>query len=266
MLKKYKKLTALALTGVMAVSACTFSTSAAQSEAQPSSTEKSTSRSYTLHLSEGDIVEVTLNVQCDSIFGGVIANIYTEKDYLYASDELAQYVNKKDDEMDKIAELTDILFTNDTFKQGLYLASMMEEEDKLNVRGYNASPYDVYDCTEDTPFITATFKALSDCETTVIAEVSETSKTIIDENNVHHVLSAIDESSVSADITINGFGMGDVDNNGRVTVSDAIEVQKHIASITTLTGAQYTLADMNYDGRITVADAIEIQKDIAGIA
>lgn len=259
MFKTYKKLVAFALAGVMTASACTFSTSAAQSDAQPSSDERVTVNNLNLYLSKDDIVQVTLNIQCDSIAGAIIGNIFTEKEYLYINDDLAPYVNKDE------PTLKDHLVADDIFNQGLCAASIVENGDALETRLYTSSVYDVYDCREETPFITATFKALSDCETTVTTQLSGICKTIIDENGVHDIQFAMDESSISTDITINGFEMGDVNNDGRITVADAIEVQKHIANITTLTGAQYTLANINYDSRLTVADAIEIQKIIAGI-
>lgn len=75
----------------------------------------------------------------------------------------------------------------------------------------------------------------------------------------------MDEASASVDITINGYEMGDVTNDGYITVADAIAVQRHIANLETLSGANFTLADVNYDNNLSVADAIEIQRMIAGL-
>ena len=66
-------------------------------------------------------------------------------------------------------------------------------------------------------------------------------------------------------IALDNVMLGDVDNNGSVTIADAIMVQKHIVSILTLTGDQITVADVDKNGEISIADAIMIQKDIVGI-
>ncbi len=58
---------------------------------------------------------------------------------------------------------------------------------------------------------------------------------------------------------------GDIDNNGEVTVSDAIMVQKHIVNIITLSGDSLIAADVDNSDDISVADAILIQKLVVGI-
>lgn len=76
---------------------------------------------------------------------------------------------------------------------------------------------------------------------------------------------ATDNGFAFVDLSVPEYTLGDVNGDGRITVADAIEIQKHIASLVTLEGEQLAAADTNADGRITVADAIEIQKHIAGI-
>lgn len=58
---------------------------------------------------------------------------------------------------------------------------------------------------------------------------------------------------------------GDANNDGKITVTDAIMVKKHIAKITLLTGDQFIGGDYNRDGKINVADCVSIQKTIAKI-
>lgn len=77
---------------------------------------------------------------------------------------------------------------------------------------------------------------------------------------------AIENGFDFVDVSAPEYTIGDVNDDGRITIADAIEVQKHIASIVTLEGEQLAAADTDGDGRITVADAIGIQKHIAGIA
>lgn len=59
--------------------------------------------------------------------------------------------------------------------------------------------------------------------------------------------------------------MGDVNGDERITVADAIEVQRAVAAIITFNSDQMSIADVTADGQITVADAIEIQRYIAGL-
>ena len=59
--------------------------------------------------------------------------------------------------------------------------------------------------------------------------------------------------------------MGDVDGNGKITIADAVMIQKHIAHILTLSDEQCAVADVDENGKITVADAVMIQKYIANV-
>ena len=59
--------------------------------------------------------------------------------------------------------------------------------------------------------------------------------------------------------------LGDVNNDGVITISDAIEAQKHIAALITLSGEDFTAADVDKNGYININDVIMIQKHIAGI-
>ncbi|MBQ4568570.1 MAG: hypothetical protein IJA62_00695 [Ruminococcus sp.] len=60
--------------------------------------------------------------------------------------------------------------------------------------------------------------------------------------------------------------VGNVTDDGRVNVKDATAVQKHLAGIITLTGAQLLAADTNGDGTVNIKDATVIQKHIAGFS
>lgn len=71
----------------------------------------------------------------------------------------------------------------------------------------------------------------------------------------------------NADVTQNVeiFPIGDVDNNGEVSVLDATLVQKYIAGLETLTDLQKKTAEANGDGQISIMDATYIQKIVAKI-
>lgn len=58
---------------------------------------------------------------------------------------------------------------------------------------------------------------------------------------------------------------GDVDRSDKITVADAILIQKNIANIITLSDLETRIADVDGSGKITVADAILVQKYIANI-
>lgn len=62
-----------------------------------------------------------------------------------------------------------------------------------------------------------------------------------------------------------GVKLGDVNQDGKITVADAIDIQKHIAGIIQFEGDIFTIADVDQSDKITVADAIMIQKHIANI-
>lgn len=59
---------------------------------------------------------------------------------------------------------------------------------------------------------------------------------------------------------------GDVNRDGRLSISDATEIQKSIASITILYEEQEILADYNLDGSVNVRDATNIQRVLANLA
>ncbi|MBQ4105134.1 MAG: leucine-rich repeat protein [Clostridia bacterium] len=61
------------------------------------------------------------------------------------------------------------------------------------------------------------------------------------------------------------YDMGDVNLDGNVNIKDATAIQKHIASILTLSAEALEVADFNGDGSLNIKDATAIQKFIAGI-
>lgn len=58
---------------------------------------------------------------------------------------------------------------------------------------------------------------------------------------------------------------GDANGDGKLSISDATAIQKHIAKMEALSEENLKAADLNGDGKITVADATVIQKKLAGI-
>ena len=57
--------------------------------------------------------------------------------------------------------------------------------------------------------------------------------------------------------------LGDVDNDGKVSVMDATMIQRHIAQLATISDDRTTCADTDKDGKVSIMDATMIQRFIA---
>lgn len=61
------------------------------------------------------------------------------------------------------------------------------------------------------------------------------------------------------------FKNGDIDTNGRVSISDATEIQKYLANMTDFTNTQKVISDVNSDGEINIMDVTKIQKALVDL-
>lgn len=60
---------------------------------------------------------------------------------------------------------------------------------------------------------------------------------------------------------------GDANGDGRISVLDATEIQKHLVSLTQIPDEYYsTICDVTLDGRVSILDATEIQKYLVGLS
>ena len=57
---------------------------------------------------------------------------------------------------------------------------------------------------------------------------------------------------------------GDTSGDGKVTILDLLQVQKHILKDKSLTGAYLLSADTSGDGKVTILDLLQVQKHILG--
>ena len=57
---------------------------------------------------------------------------------------------------------------------------------------------------------------------------------------------------------------GDVNGDGKLSIADVLEVQKHLAGVIILTPAQLKLADLDASGKADLKDVVDMQKIIAG--
>ena len=64
---------------------------------------------------------------------------------------------------------------------------------------------------------------------------------------------------------IDGYQLGDVDRDGKVTIGDVSEIQMYLAHLSTFDDEQMRLADYDGDGIVTIIDVTYIQLAIAGL-
>ena len=59
--------------------------------------------------------------------------------------------------------------------------------------------------------------------------------------------------------------IGDVNQDGKVDITDATEIQKYLVQLVSFNDEQFKLADTNGDGKVNIIDVTQIQKYLAGI-
>jgi hypothetical protein len=60
-----------------------------------------------------------------------------------------------------------------------------------------------------------------------------------------------------------GLGVGDINSDGKIDVSDATIIQKYLAHIEELTDEQISYCDFNFDGEVSIEDVTSLQKYLA---
>ena len=138
------------------------------------------------------------------------------------------------------------------------------------------------DFTSSKPFLRAEFEVLGQGSADVTLTVKELSvgylsggnltyKNAIANGTVQNLTSVPGFSGFSftanASVTSgsDGYLMGDVNLDGKITVVDATTIQRYLAQLETLSDTQKALADVDKSGNITVVDATTIQRYIAGL-
>lgn len=58
--------------------------------------------------------------------------------------------------------------------------------------------------------------------------------------------------------------IGDVNGDGRITIDDLIEIEKHMINIKELKGDAFTAADVNHDGEVDILDYSRILLHLYG--
>lgn len=76
--------------------------------------------------------------------------------------------------------------------------------------------------------------------------------------------SGVSAETVTETVTVtDSLSIGDVNLDGRITISDVTAIQRHIAEIEQLSELQLSLADTNGDGEININDGTHLQKYLA---
>ena len=69
-------------------------------------------------------------------------------------------------------------------------------------------------------------------------------------------------SSGAATVTI--VVTGDVNGDGKITITDVVKLQSNVAGASSLSGAYAAAADINGDGRVTITDVVQAAQITVG--
>ncbi len=88
------------------------------------------------------------------------------------------------------------------------------------------------------------------------------------QGNTYTMTATLMGVSVDVPVTITkemseGTKLGDVDGNGKVTIMDATEIQRHLAELTVIDDESLKYADTDKNGKVTIMDATQIQRFLA---
>lgn len=74
--------------------------------------------------------------------------------------------------------------------------------------------------------------------------------------------------SLSSAISVSATALplyGDVDADGKVSISDTTEIQKHLVAVSEFSKEELIIADYNGDGQVNIFDVTDIQKMLASL-
>lgn len=73
------------------------------------------------------------------------------------------------------------------------------------------------------------------------------------------------ESDGNYSTTYTAVVLGDVNGDGKISVTDIVKLSRHLAVIDTLSGVYLDAADVNMNGKVTSTDIVQLARHIAGI-
>lgn len=233
---KFKKLLAVALAAATVGCSCAFSASAANN---------STDVSKTLNVKDGQVVTLKLYSQVvygDPLISGIQTSTSYDKSYVAYTAETQTAIEDHTLETDLTAGIVDY---NPDYNSA-FLFGLMNYGDGT-------------DLSQRTLLTSLDFDVTSSGLTTFDSYIEEMTQ------QDEEATTITENGKIIMKFLINGYELGDVDKSGKITVADAVMIQKHIANIITLDDLETSLADTDGNGKITVADAVMVQKYIANI-
>ena len=109
------------------------------------------------------------------------------------------------------------------------------------------------------------FAGLANCEIIYIGREDESSTDSETDSSTDESSSSEQDDSSTPDEPEEDFIPGDVNGDGKITVTDLSQAAAHIKSVKMLTEEQQKRAEVNRDGRITVTDLSMIAAHVKGI-
>ena len=151
----------------------------------------------------------------------------------------------------------------DSFNSGVLTADLKDNEtgdDEVLIGWAAASPVNV---TEASTLATVDFTVNANATGStdvkvVVAQVANSASALADASTIEAA-----SGTVTVD-TATGL-LGDVNNDGDITMADANAVVRHVANIELIAVDRQQYADVNKDGGITMADANAVVRHVANI-
>lgn len=97
-----------------------------------------------------------------------------------------------------------------------------------------------------------------------VVEVDETGKITAKSAGTATITAKVGDFTVSCQVTVNDFMVGDIDGNGKVEIADALLIFKHKSGEIILDENALLAADTDKNGKVEIADALRIFKYKSG--
>lgn len=151
----------------------------------------------------------------------------------------------------------------DSFNSGVLTADLKDNEtgdDEVLIGWAAASPVNVTEAsTLETVDFTVNANATGSTDVkVVVAQVANSASALADASTIEAA-----SGTVTVD-TATGL-LGDVNNDGDITMADANAIVRHVANIELIAVDRQQYADVNKDGGITMADANAVVRHVANI-
>lgn len=151
------------------------------------------------------------------------------------------------------------------------LYARWEKEDDLYLRSekYKVGEKDIDNYEQGDIYLdkiepeTTVAELIRNCETNGTMVVLDSRGNPVPENSLVGTGMTIKVTKDNKEIRLTAVVMGDLDGNGKVTISDFATINKVLAKLTTLEGAEFLAADLDDNKDITISDFATINKVLA---